>query len=138
MIAAKIDIDDLEVVKYFVVSPESNLTDERPLAMVKDPEVDDGVYLLGWENGEFEDVVEVDGESLLVYPSLTPCRVSEPLRVISGNVMGLNLNRSAIRRPSPSLLCVVHASTMLASRVCPVFFVRKYQNMYAPCLLGRR
>ena len=63
MIAAKIDIDTLEVVKYFNAPAASNLTKEWPLAMVKVDDVDDGVYLIGYEDGDFEDEdVEPDGE----------------------------------------------------------------------------
>ncbi|CAM9564168.1 unnamed protein product, partial [Ascophyllum nodosum] len=65
MIAAKIDIDTLEVVKYFNAPAASNLTKEWPLAMVKVDDVDDGVYLIGYEDGDFEDEdVEPDDDDL--------------------------------------------------------------------------
>lgn len=65
-IAAKIDIDDtddIEVSKYFVAAAASNQTREQPFSIVKDPDVADGVYLLGQQDGDFEDEdFEIDGE----------------------------------------------------------------------------
>lgn len=66
MIAAKIDPDELEVTKYFVAPAASTETREQPMAMVKDPNVVDGVYLIGKQDGDFgdEDVVpEPDPDS---------------------------------------------------------------------------
>lgn len=59
MIAAKIDPDDLEVSKYFVAPGAINTTREQPLAMVLDPDVEDGVFLIGIQDGDYfdEDVV---------------------------------------------------------------------------------
>ncbi|CAM9846568.1 unnamed protein product [Choristocarpus tenellus] len=56
MIAAKIDPDTQEVLKYFVGSPVSNLTSERAFSMVSDPSTEDGVYLLGYADGSFLDL----------------------------------------------------------------------------------
>lgn len=58
MIAAKLNVtdpDQLEVSKYFVGAAASNMTQERALTMTKDPDVADGVFLIGQENGDFED-----------------------------------------------------------------------------------
>eukprot|EP00903_Cladosiphon_okamuranus_P009896 g9398.t1 len=55
MIAAKIDPNDLEVTKYFVAPAITNLTREQPYAMVKDPDVVDGVFLIGAQDGDFGD-----------------------------------------------------------------------------------
>lgn len=65
-VAAKIDItdpDNIEVSKYFVAAAASNETREQPYSIVKDPNEDDAVYLLGDQTGNFEDEdVEDDGE----------------------------------------------------------------------------
>lgn len=55
MIAAKIDTDELEVIKYFTAVAATNLTREDALAMVTDESVDDGVFFIGHQDGDFED-----------------------------------------------------------------------------------
>ncbi|CAN0145917.1 unnamed protein product [Pylaiella littoralis] len=55
MVAAKIDPDDLEVSKYYVAAAATNLTREEAFAMVKDPDVTDGVFLIGAQDGVFDD-----------------------------------------------------------------------------------
>lgn len=63
MVAAKIDTDLLEVVKYFTATAASNATREQPWTMVKDDNEDDGVFLIGYEDGDFEDEdVDPDGK----------------------------------------------------------------------------
>lgn len=66
MVAAKIDPDDLEVTKYFVAAAASTETREQPFAMVKDPDVTDGVFLVGRQDGDFGDAtaeIEPDPDS---------------------------------------------------------------------------
>ena len=72
MIAAKIDPDNLDdpdtlgVAKYFVAAAASNETREDPFAMVKDPDVTDGVFMIGKQDGDFGDAdaeIELDPES---------------------------------------------------------------------------
>lgn len=55
MIAAKIDPVEMEVSKYFVAAAASNETREDALSMVKDPDVVDGVFLVGKQDGNFLD-----------------------------------------------------------------------------------
>lgn len=75
MIAAKIDTDLLEVVKYFTATAASNETREQPWAMVKDDNEDDGVFLIGYEDGDFEDEdVDPDGERIGDNPWRPPYR----------------------------------------------------------------
>lgn len=63
MIAAMIDVESLEVSKYFVAAAASTLTRETPLALVKNPDEEDGIFFIGEENGEFEDAdVEPGGK----------------------------------------------------------------------------
>lgn len=65
--AAKIDISGTtpEVSKYFVAAAASNLTEERAFAMVKDPDVEDGVFLIGQQDGDFDEdeEPETDGKT---------------------------------------------------------------------------
>eukprot|EP00752_Nemacystus_decipiens_P014992 g13349.t1 len=72
MVAAKIDPDNLDdpetlgVAKYFVAAAASNETREDPFALVKDPDVVDGVFMIGGQDGDFGDAtaeVEPDPDS---------------------------------------------------------------------------
>lgn len=62
MIAAKIDTSLLEVSKYFVAAAASNLTKEQAFAMVTDPDVEDGVFLIGKQDGDFEEDEEPESD----------------------------------------------------------------------------
>ncbi|CAN0081115.1 unnamed protein product, partial [Sphacelaria rigidula] len=69
MVAAKIDISGTtpEVSKYFVAAAASNLTEERAFAMVKDPDVEDGVFLIGQQDGDFDEDEEPETDGSVNY-----------------------------------------------------------------------
>lgn len=57
-VAAKIDIDDpedIEVSRYFVAAAASNETREQPFSIIKDTDAEDGVYLIGQQDGIFDE-----------------------------------------------------------------------------------
>ncbi|CAM9728791.1 unnamed protein product, partial [Ectocarpus sp. 8 AP-2014] len=66
-VAAKIDIDDpedIEVSKYFVAAAASNETREQPFSIIKDTDADDGVFLIGQQDGIFDEEDSEGGDPL--------------------------------------------------------------------------
>lgn len=60
MIAAMIDTEELEVIKYYTATAENNNTRQDPLALVKVEDEEYGVYMIGTNNGEWLEDSEPD------------------------------------------------------------------------------
>ncbi|CAB1121262.1 unnamed protein product [Ectocarpus sp. CCAP 1310/34] len=66
-VAAKLDIedpDDIEVSKYFVAAAASNETREQPFSIIKDTDTVDGVFLIGQQDGVFDEGDSEGGDPL--------------------------------------------------------------------------